>query len=335
MPDIYDVARYAGVSPSTVSLVLNGKGNISDATRNRVLQAVQELGYTRSVHARNLRNKQSRIIGYNWDIRRTPFNPILDTFLYEMVRLTEARERHLLLFTAPIESPFANYRELVDSRRVDGFVLSNTEQNDPRFALLQEMNVPFVAFGRSMSDLDTDAHWVDVDGRAGMRLVFDHLIAQGHRRIGLIAWPQGSASGDERTRGGLDSLHAHGLPQEALLLSRGENDVTTGYVAAREFMTHPNPPTAIAAVSDIIAMGALRYLSENNLNHVAVTGYDDTPIAEFTVPTLTSVRQPIEQIASLLDTMLDALLNGQTVEKKHHLLVPQLIVRQSSAKTAP
>lgn len=331
MPDIHDVARHAGVSPSTVSLVLNGKGSISDATRRRVLQAVKELGYTRSVHARNLRDKQARIIGYNWDARRTPFNPILDTFLYEMVRLTEARGRHLLLFTVPPDDSVTNYRELIDSRRVDGFVLSNTEQNDARFSLLQEMNVPFVAFGRSMSALDADAHWVDVDGCAGMRLVFDHLIAQGHRRIGLIAWPEGSASGDERGRGGLESLAAHGLSPDVLLVSRGENDVLTGYNAAREFMAHPHPPTAIAAVSDIVAMGALRYLSEMGISNIAVTGYDDTPVAQFTVPTLTSVRQPIELTASLLDSMLETLLSGQTVEEKHHLLVPQLIVRTSSA----
>lgn len=329
MTDIKQVAKVAGVSVTTVSLVLNNKGNISAETRAHVLNIVEQLGYTRSVHARNLRDNQARIIGYTWDRKRSGFNPVLDNFLYEMVRLSEEQGRHLLLFTTDADNVTESYRALIRSKRVDGFLLSHTERNDERVAYLHSAGVPFVAFGRSLSPLDDHTHWADVDGRQGFMQVIDHLVAQGHRRIAMIAWPIGSASGDSRYAGYIDGLHAHGIAYDDSQVIRVENDTNHGYAAAQALLSRPNPPTAIACVSDALAFGAQRYLTEQGYR-AAVTGFDDTPVASFVAPALTSVRQPLERIAKIISEMLSAQIEGRRVEQKQHLIAPELVIRQSS-----
>lgn len=329
MSSIKDVARAADVSITTVSLVLNGKGNISPETRQRVLQVVDEMGYVRSIQARNLRDNQSRVVGYAWDAQRSEFNPVLDNFLYELVRLTEAEGRHLLLYTTETEGTATTYRQLVESKRVDGFILSHTNQGDERFGLLHEMNVPFVSFGRSASEWDDITYWVDTDGQAGMFAVTNHLIEQGHERIAIIAWPMGSVSGDGRYAGYLDAMRASNLEIMSEWVVRAENYIANGYQAAQELMGSAKPPTAVVTVSDVLALGAMRYFSEQGLR-IAVTGFDNTPIAEFMYPPLTSVRQPIEKVAALLVDMLLAQLDGVPVAVKKHLLEPELIIRASS-----
>ena len=329
MPSIKDVAQQAGVSVTTVSLVLNSKGNISDETRDKVLQVVRDLGYTRSIQARNLRDRQSRIIGFAQAQTRNEFNPILNHFLYEMVRYVEASHRHVLMFTADADNVDI-YQNLYESQRVDGFVLSYTVKDDPRFVHLHEAGVPFVAFGRSLSPIDSHTHWVDVDGTAGAYDATQHLLYLGHRRIGVVAWPEGSASGDSRVSGWRQAMQdATGNTPHADYIARALDGVQNGYAAAKQLLALDEPPTAIVALSDILAAGVLRYTAEHRLR-IAVTGFDDNPIAEFMHPQLTSVRQPIEAVARLAVDMLLRQLEGEEIEAKQHLLLPELIIRESS-----
>ncbi len=331
MPSIKEVARAAGVSVTTVSFVLNNKGNISDETRQRVLNVIADLDYTPSAHARNLRDNQARVVGYAWDKTRDRFNPVLDNFLYEMLRLCEQSGRNLLLFSNDAEIGLDPYRTLIDSRRVDGFILSHTRQNDPRFEYLYNANIPFAAFGRSNSPIDELVAWVDVDGSAGTAAATHHLIQQGHEKIGFIGWPIGSVSGDRRYFGYMQTAERAGLPQPDKYVMRATNDSASGYHAAQHLLTLPTPPTAIVCVSDVIALGVLRYRIESSCQ-VAVTGFDDTPIAEFSYPALTSVRQPIAAVAELLVEMLFLQLDERDILTPHHLLKPELVVRASSLK---
>jgi len=326
---IKDVAKQAGVSIATVSLVLNNKGNISEETRQRVLQTVERLGYTRSIQARNLREQQSRTIGYAQRTQRGEFNPLLDRFLYELVNRIEPTGRHLLLFQSEPKVRITPYEELIKSRRVDGFVLSYTEAGDERFRYLHEAGVPFVAFGKSSTELDNVTHWVDVDGQYGIYIATEHLIQQGHRRIGFIGWPPGSASGDLRFQGFQDALTDYGIAIQPDLICRAHNQIEHGHQAAQKLLQLPQPPTAVVCVSDILAIGAMQYFNQAN-RRLAITGFDDTPTAAFTYPALTSVRQPIEEVTKLLVDMLLAQLDGQTVLVKQHNLKPELIIRASS-----
>lgn len=329
MPSIRDVAEEAGVSVATVSLVLNEKGAISPETRQRVLEVVDRLGYIRSSRARSLRDNQSRVIGYAWDKQRSEFNPVLDSFLYAILRNAEAHGRNVLVFSAEDSTDVAIYRELAATKRVDGFVLSHTVQDDPRFVYLHEAGVPFVAFGRSNTPLDDEVFWVDVDGQSGTHAATEHLIRHGHQRIGFVGWPVGSVSGDSRWLGYMRAMRECGFEPPAALDVRVTNHVREGYEAGRRLLDLETAPTAVVCVSDVLAAGVMRAFAAAGVQ-IAVTGFDDTPIAEFMHPSLTSLRQPVSRAAEILIEMLVAQLDGQPISSRQVLIQPELVIRGSS-----
>ena len=335
MATIRDVAKEAGVSIATVSYVLNNTKHVSEETRRRVLEAARKLGYRPSNIARGLRARRSHALGYSW--RPMPggeINVILDTFLESMAIAAARHDYHIIAYPTTTESDEVQfYRDLVEAERVDGFVLSNTNYDDPRIRFLLDAGVPFVAFGRSNPDWDFP--WVDVDGAAGMRKAVEHLVSLGHTRIAFIAWPEGSLSGEERLRGYLAGMEAAGLSIDEAWVLRGEMRHEVGYEAARAFMRLPaaQRPTAIIAVSDLMAVGAMNALADMGIrvgHSVAVVGFDDIPMARYLRPPLTTLRQPIADIGEKVIDMLMKHLAGEEPEQCHVLVEPELVVRQST-----
>ena len=329
MPTIKDIARAADVSVTTVSYVLNNKGSISEETRQQVLRVVEEMGYTRSIRARNLREQQSRTIGYAQAANRSALNPVMDKLLYELVRLVEPEGRNLLLFSANADSDIHIYRGLVDSQRVDGFVLSYTNKGDKRFAFLHEVQVPFVAFGRSFTPLDDMVHWVDVDGEAGIYAAAMHLLAQGHRRIALLTWPGGSTAGDARTAGYAKALGAYGLALEDQAICYSQGGVENGYAGAERLLAAAaEPPTAIVAAEDNLALGALRYCTERGLR-IAITGFDDVPAGALVQPSLTTLRQPTRHIGEVALGVMLTRIAQRDLPPRDVRIPCELVVRES------
>lgn len=331
MASIKDVAEAAGVSITTVSLVMNNKGHISKPTRDRVLRVVDELNYTRNAaHALNVRRKETRIIGFAR--RAHNGDPVQDAFLNELARQLKATDRHLLMFTEETldEDELEYYHQLYASESVDAFVLSFTQKKDPRFTYLQRRNIPFVAFGRSFSPLDDQAHWVDIDGTQGLYSATKHLIEQGHHHIGMLAWQSGSVEGDARIAGYRRALMTRSSSgYDETLVVQADNSVQAGYKAASKLLKRDNPPTALVTCSDVLAVGAMRYVQAQGL-HVAVTGYDDSPMARFTEPPLTTVRLPIDKAVAEVIERLVAQIDRNEIEEKNCLLKPELVVRESS-----
>jgi len=336
MPTIKDVAREAGVSTATVSYVLNESGNISQETRQRVVAAVERLGYRPSVIARGLKAGQSRMIGYSWTpVPANQFNPILEKFVHSMAEAAAERDFHVLAFpsTDPADE-LMPYREMAASGRVDGFIVSNTTLNDPRSRYLLDIDFPFVAFGRANPDWRFS--WVDVDGADGLRQVVEHLRGLGHRRIACLCWPEGSASGQERLSGYCRAMEEAGLPVHPGWIVRIENDYYEAYEATARLLSLPpdDRPTAIAALTDLMAMGVLNAAADGGLEvgrELAVTGFDDAPITGYLRPSLTSVRQPIARAGEEVVHMLLGMLHGETSSPPTSLLRPRLIVRNSTA----
>lgn len=336
MPTIKDVAREAGVSTATVSYVLNESGNISQETRQRVVAAVERLGYRPSVIARGLKAGQSRMIGYSWiPVPANQFNPILEKFVHSMAEAAAERDFHVLAFpsTDPADE-LMPYREMAASGRVDGFIVSNTTLNDPRIRYLLDIDFPFVAFGRANPDWRFS--WVDVDGADGLRQVVEHLRGLGHRRIACLCWPEGSASGQERLSGYCRAMEEAGLPVHPGWIVRIENDYYEAYEATARLLSLPpdDRPTAIAALTDLMAMGVLNAAADGGLEvgrELAVTGFDDAPITGYLRPSLTSVRQPIARAGEEVVHMLLGMLHGETSSPPTSLLRPRLIVRNSTA----
>jgi LacI family transcriptional regulator len=341
MPTIKDVAREAGVSIATVSYVLNNKpDSVSESTRRHVLAAAERIGYRPNVTARNLRSNQTRLIGYAW-YEVPPFgvpcgrlNTVLDWFTYYLARAAEQAGYHLLTFTNPPDNPKPTYDNLIRTGRVDAFVLAGTVADDPRVEFLLDKGFPFVSFGRSNPEWSFP--WVDTDNRAGMVEATRYLIGLGHQRIAFLGWPSDSLTGNFRLAGYRQALEEVGLPFNPEYIIQGDNTEITGCQALARLLELPEDrqPTAIAAVSDLMAIGVMNEAQRRGLEvgrELSVTGFDDAPMTEYLRPALTTLQQPIPEIGEALIGMLEAVLNKQALTTDRLLVPPRLIIRESCA----
>lgn len=328
---IRDVAAYAGVSVTTVSYVINNNPLIKPLTRQKVRKAIHDLGYHPNITARNLKASETRMIGYAWHVAEDAVrrNPLLDLFLYELAQCGEANGYHILTFTQTGNEDVQAYENLMNTNRVDGFVLSNATYNDVRIMRLLETKTPFVVYGQSNKEWDFP--FVDVDGKRGVQLAVEHLIARGHERIALISYPKGVLYGDSRTEGFLEAMYAANLPISPAWVNYSPNTLETAFQTAQKILSIRPRPTAIVCANDVMAFGAKRFIESIGLEvgtDVALTGYDDTPVAELIG--LTSVRQPISLIASKVIDLLLGEIGRKRAADYQIMLEPSLVVRESS-----
>lgn len=332
------VAAEAGVSRQTVSNALNSPELLRPETLTRVLQAIEHLGYTPNRAARHLRTRASHLVGLR--LEPTPegtASGLMDRFLHSLVESCKEAGLHVLLFTADnVNDPLDGYDELLRSAAVDAFIVTDTYRGNPQAGWLEERQVPFVAFGRPWSEPEAQHPWVDVDGRAGVMLAVDHLVERGHQRIAWVGWQKGSTIGEDRRSGWVDRMHHHGL-STSRLSARGEDTLDFGRRAAHALLDGEENPTAFCCASDTIALGVLQALTERGRHagpsqpdHVAVVGFDDSPAAQVVPGGLTSVRQPLEEVAVQVVRLLEDRLVMRTSDEPHVLLTPELRPRGTS-----
>lgn len=330
---IKDVAKAAGVSVATVSYVLNGTKRVSPEVEKRVFEAANTLQYQAHASARNLRRSENCIIGYELPVPDPKdFSTLMLEFAHGLTLTLSEVGYNLITFAAVHnEDPLTAYRRLINTNRVDGFVISHTNWEDTRIEFLLEVDFPFVAFGRSQRA--EDFAYVDVDGGDGIYQATQHLIVNNHREFAFVGWAEGSFSGDNRFWGYETALHEAGLQNRADYVRRCKNRVEDGYMAAAFLMQQNPAPTAIVCVSDAIAIGVLQYLTNHHYpvgKEIAVTGFDNIAVGNFTTPSLTSVAQPIETVKNSLIDILLGDLQDQPLENRQQLLRPTLLVRGSS-----
>lgn len=331
-PTLADVAELAGVSRQTVSNALNNPALLRHDTLARVQSAVAELGYSPNRAARNLRTRASHLIGLRFaPAQEGTANALMDRFVHSLVETSKEAGYHVLLFAGDGGDPLAGYDDLVRSTAVDAFVVTDTYLGNPQTAWLEERGAPFVAFGRPWDNGDATHPWVDVDGSTGARMATDHLLDKGHTRIAWIGWRKDSFIGEDRRSGWAGALHDRGLSTKGLA-SRVEDTLSSGREAAAVLLDEAQP-SAFVCASDTLAMGVYRTLDERGLTagrDVAVVGFDDSQVAQVVHPGLTSVRQPLEQVAVEVVAALSGLLNHPPIAHPRTLLAPSLVVRQSS-----
>jgi LacI family transcriptional regulator len=221
---------------------------------------------------------------------------------------------------------------MVMEQRVDGMLVVRTRRRDQRIAYLLRKNFPFVAFGRS--DLENDYPCLDVDGREGMRQITQHLIDLGYRRIAYINAPTDLVFASHRLAGYKEALATNDIPFDKNLVVAGALTERSGHEAATRLLARDPRPDAIAACNDLMAFGtisAARKLGLTVGRDLAVTGFDDVPLAAHAHPPLTTVRQPIYTIGRRICRMLVHILEDSRLEDRQVLLEPKLIIRASSA----
>lgn len=332
-PTLATVATAAGVSRQTVSNALNNPHLLRPETLARVQHAIDSLGYSPNRAARNLRTRSSNLIGLRVEPAvENSANTLMDRFLHSLVESSKDAGYHVLLFSAkPGEDPMKGYDELLRSAAVDAFVITDTYRRNPQAPWLQQRGIPFVAFGRPWDEPEAAHPWVDVDGRAGVALAVDHLVDRGHTRIAWVGWQKGSYLGEDRRSGWVDRMHDHGL-STTRLSARGEDSVDFGRRATHALLESESP-TAFVCVSDTVAMGVLGALAEAGLypgKDIGVVGFDDSVAAQLAHPGLTSVRQPLEQVAVEILRLLGDRLAHRPIPQPGCVLTPTLSVRRTT-----
>lgn len=329
-----DVADLAGVAKATVSYALNNSDLITDATRQKVQEAAEVLGYRPNTIARNLRTNQAGVIGYSWHVADDPslMNNLLDRFIYRVTQEAEEKGFHLLTFIQPQANADRVYEDLISTNRVDGFILSDVNYQDRRIARLSHMQAPFVAFG-GMYVEDNAFAYVDVDGKKGIELVVNHLIAQGHERIGMLNYDRGWPVADAREAGYREAMQRAGIEIAPDWIAYTPNILHSASAAARQVMSAKHTPTAIICANDVMAFGAKTYLDAAGLRvgeDIALTGYDNDPTSEFLG--ITSVQQPIDAVAATVFDILLGEINGDPRPKKRVIFDPTLVLRHSTLR---
>jgi len=331
-PTLADVAELAGVSRQTVSNAVNNPDLLRADTLVRVQEAIEELGYSPNRAARNLRTRASHLIG----LRMNPgqeftANAAMDRFVHSLVETSGEAGYHVLLFAGSGNDPLAGYDDLLRSTAVDAFVVTDTYLGNPQATWLRERRAPFVAFGRPWDDADATHPWVDVDGAAGTELATQHLLDKGHERVAWIGWRKDSWIGEDRRAGWSRALKQRGLSTTGLA-SRVEDTIHSGREASAVLLDEAQP-SAFVCASDTLAMGVLHTLADRGLRageQVAVIGFDDSQVAQVVRPGLTSVRQPLEDVAIQIVNALEGLLAHPPRVGPGLLLTPTLAVRGSS-----
>jgi LacI family transcriptional regulator len=333
---IKDIARRVGKSTTTVSRALNDYGDVSSETKLLVRAVAEELGYLPNTAAQRLQKRSSDTIGL---IIPTTGPRFSDPFFSEFIAgigNTAARVGYDLLVAtrAPGSAEMETYIATVRAHRVDGLIVVRTRRKDLRIEWLRASRFPFVSFGRvEPDDGELDFPYVDEDGEYGMRLVVEHLAALGHRRLACIAPPEELNFTRHRLAGVRSAWAALGLAPADLRIATGDLTQRGGYEQAAALLDGANPPTAIAACNDLMALGAMRAALERGLTvgrDVSVTGFDNIPLAEYSHPPLTTVNQPIYRIACILCEMLVRRLHNADAPPEQTVLTPELVVRQST-----
>lgn len=324
---LHSVAAAAGVSKSTVSRILDERLPQSDnETAQRVRQVAAELGYMRDLSAASLRRGKTMTIG----VIVPRLTDTVTAMLYEALAKACARTGRIAIVATTNDKPGAD-REAADfliRRGVDGLVLATARDDDDLAAELAKGDTPFVLAlrtdGISRSSVGDDV--------LGGYLATRHLLDLGHRRIGLIAGPTYASNARGRVAGYRQALSEAGLTPDPALIIPSTFGIESGADAARQLMRIDDRPTAIFAVNDNTAIGALSAIANLGLSvpgDVSLVGYNDIPIVSHLPTPLTTVRVPFEQIALAALDLLDA---GILTEDPIRTAIPTLIPRQSTSR---
>lgn len=324
------VADLAGVSIATVSHVINDTRAVSAPLTARVLDAMEQLDYQPDVVARSLRRRETLTIGLLLPTVEIPFygwvaegvEAAANEAGYSVILCNSGwstqRERHHL-------------RNLI-ARRVDGLLCSSLAMTAEHLAPLLRRETPIVVFERTMPGLELDA--VEIDNFQGAYDATAHLIALGHRRIGCITGLPDSDLNTCRLRGYTQSLEAAGLPVDSELIITGDYGAAAGVQHGSRLLNAPQPPTAVFAFNDLMAMGVMQAAQARGLrvpDDLAVIGFDGLPLTAFTSPPLSTVEQPVTDMgAAAVSLLLDRIRDRAPGTAQVRTFPAKLVARAST-----
>ncbi|WP_342603925.1 LacI family DNA-binding transcriptional regulator [Peribacillus sp. FSL E2-0159] len=327
---LQQVAKHAGVSTSTASLIVRNNPRISEATRKKVLKSMHELGYVYDRIAANLRSQSSDTVGIIiTDISNTFFSEFLigvhdalDEVGYTVLLGTTfdsvAKQDHLL--------------STMMEHRVGGLILCPvSESSQDTIERLNEIDTPMVLAVRELPGVNSD--YVGIDYPEGARIAVDHLLGKGHKRIALLGGIKESSTWIERMEGYREALSRAGLEVDESLVIDSAPTREGGLKAVLKVLENPNPPTAIFCFSDLIAFGVMQGLMMKGFTpgkDIDIVGFDNVPVAEIYHPPLTTISSFPRRIGKEAANLLYQQMEKIEREQQRIILNPELIIRESS-----
>lgn len=339
LPTQADVARLAGVSRATVSYVVNGQAGgqipISDETRQRVLAAIAELDYVPDARARALRSGSTKTIGL---IIPNVQNPHFWEVAAGVEQEASRAGYHILLSSISPESSDAEaVFEDLSHRRIDGLIMVpsfvyHSARAQKTLADLRKRQVPIVGMMSNLSTVDLDIDRVVSDYRKATLEIMTHLLAGGHRRIGFIYGIAVPNLGEDRLAAYRERLQQANLPVDPDLIAHCGPTVEHSYEATKQLLQLPAPPTALLAINDLLAIGALRAIYDCGLRvpqELSLFGYDDIPLARYLVPRLSTASKDGTETGAEAVRMLLARLQQPDLPQQEVRLPARVILRES------
>lgn len=328
---IRDIARLSGVSIATVSRVLNDRPDVSDETREAVQEVVRRLGFSTNRSARSLSAGRTGFVGMTLPIVHAPY------FSFILAGASEALyEQDMRVILCPTLHQYEREVTLLDRLMhgtTDGSLLLLPEESAEELKALQEQRYPFVVIDPRV-ELDEGIPSVSAAHASGAQRAAEHLLSLGHRRIAVITGLEGWMANEERLTGYHAALAAAGVMPDPELQVASNWLISGGYEAALALLDLTDPPTAIFAFNDNLAIGAMRAARSRSLRvpeDLSIIGFDDSEEAAIVTPALTTVRQPLAEMGRMAVSLLVRLLDKQRVEALRVELATRLIVRESTA----
>jgi LacI family transcriptional regulator len=332
--NLEDIAAMAGVSRSTVSRVLNDDPRVSDGVRARVRQVIKETRYHPNAAARSLATHRSNIIGLVFPRVFTmmfsdPWASVLIKGCIEGSERTDLSLVHMLLSTDDQTAVDRFFERSVMGRHLDGVILASHVVGDKLVARLQESDFPYVLVGR---DADRTANFVDVDNRQATRVATQHLLAHGYRRLMHMSGPPDLVTALDRQNGFFDAIDAAGLDSRQTRVECGYFEQATAYDIAWRMLQQPDPPDAVVAANDAMAIGVLQAARDLGIavpGQLAIVGFDDIDMNRLFRPQMTTIRQPSDALGRAAVRMLSDMISNRRPEPMQQWVAAELIVRGS------
>lgn len=331
---IKDVANEAQVSPATISYVLNSKQSISQETRERVMEAIRKLNYVPNLAARDLAAHTSRLIGVvipqTEDGSRLMFkNPFYSEIIGAIEYGARINGYHVLISGANADE---SYIKLARERNLDGIIIIGMYA-DEFYEELKKTQIPIVLIDSYC--MDHYFHSVQINDRYGAYIATKYLLDSGHRDIALLAGEvKQNGVVEKRYQGYCDALKEYGLPVRSQLVFVGQVDFHSGMAQGERLAHSPIKPTAAFAVADIMAIGAIKRLSQMGWRipgDLSIIGFDDIDVSQYINPGLTTVKQDIQKKG---EAAVQIILNGiaNTASGKQEIILPVEIVERESVR---
>lgn len=332
-PTLDEVARLAGVSRATASRAINGGSRVSAQARAAVEDAVRSLGYSPNPAARSLvtRRTDSIAVVVPEPDERVFSDPFFARTLRGVTQVLSERDLQLVLLLARPGEEEARMLRYLRNRHVDGALVVSHHRSDSLAVDLADLHLPCVFVGRPWTGADRVA-FVDTDNLAGGREATQVLVDRGCRRIGTVAGPADMTAGADRLEGWRLALRAAGQPDDAV--QHGDFTEPGGEAAAAALLARHPDLDGIMVASDLMAAGTLKVLKASGRripDDVAVVGYDDVGVAERTEPGLTTIRNPIREMAEQATRLLLEQVDGDGVPHAMRVIFPPALVRRDSA----